>query len=114
MHDGAQLIERARLVQRVAGAPVVVLEAPSGYGKSTFADELTKDRQRIVVGLAAGDASAGRLLARMAEAAGSDPVAADAAVSDGEPMERLTRFVAAATTPRASPGSSRLRSRALF
>jgi len=98
VHDGAQLIERERLVQRVAGAPVVVLEAPSGYGKSTFADELTKDRERIVVGLAAGDTSAGRLLARMAEAAGSDPVAADAAVSDGEPADRLTRFVEAATS----------------
>lgn len=98
VQDGAHVIERHRLVERLAPAPLVVLEAPSGYGKSTVADELTAGQQRISVGLSEGDPTLGRLAARMADAAAQagDHVAAEAAVGDGEADTRVGRFLVAA------------------
>jgi DNA-binding SARP family transcriptional activator len=67
--EALALIDRPRLLARCADAPVVVLEAPGGFGKSSLAEQLARDAAATVrVFLSAGDSSATRLASRLRDA----------------------------------------------
>lgn len=70
---GARAVRRSRLLDRVASARLVVLSAPSGYGKSTLAAQVAEGRGGGVVSCRltdadATDAGAARLLDALASA----------------------------------------------
>ena len=75
------MIRRGRLLERVGEASLVVVVAPSGFGKSTFADQLVAAAgaaTAVRVVLHAEDHSPSRLFARVVEAAGAAGLAVTA------------------------------------
>jgi DNA-binding SARP family transcriptional activator/ATP/maltotriose-dependent transcriptional regulator MalT len=56
---GSRRVRRPRLTARVADAGVVVLEAPSGYGKTSLAIELAEDADALLVVVSLPDAAGG-------------------------------------------------------
>ncbi len=86
---------------------MVVLEAPGGYGKSTFAEQLTANAtSRVHVRLGPDDTSVERFAARLRDACRGAGlvVAAEIGASDAPATTRVTEMNAAIT--RASPADS--------
>lgn len=80
-----------------AGARLVLLEAASGFGKTTVVDQLCTDRPALRVDLTEGDRSIGRVVARLIKVAADDPTLTAAAASAGaaDEADRLAGVVAA-------------------
>lgn len=89
---------RSRLVDRLAGAPVVVLSAPGGYGKSTLAGQLAQSSGAAVirVALEPGTTADGlvALFARATRRAGMSDLAESLTTSTSA-TDALDRIVAA-------------------
>ncbi|MEQ1699396.1 MAG: AAA family ATPase [Ilumatobacteraceae bacterium] len=92
------MIQRGRLLERVGDASLVAVVAPSGFGKSTFADQLVAAGGAVAavrVVLHAEDRAPSRLFARVVEAAGAAGLAVSADGLPEAPAERAAALAAA-------------------
>jgi LuxR family transcriptional regulator, maltose regulon positive regulatory protein len=95
---GSAWVERPRLIRRLgeAAAPVVLLNAPSGYGKSVVLEQWAKQDPRPFESIILGDEhnDPAMLLATIVEALGKvEPVPGDVSAALSNPEPRIEEVV---------------------